>query len=128
MKSFLFTNGTLDLVTSMVLASTYGIGIAIAAVVLFLWQGGIYLGASFLTEFISDPFMTELSIVGGFLIAASGISILKIKDFKTMNRAVPAGPCDLFLRKKSDRLTATRSTRTPRHRQPSKVPQLQSKG
>ena len=84
-ETFLFTNGTLDLVTSMVLASTYGIGIAIAAVVLFLWQGGIYLGASFLAEFISDPFMTELSIVGGFLIAASGISILKIKDFKTMN-------------------------------------------
>ena len=73
-ETFLFTNGTLDLVTSMVLA-----------VVLFLWQGGIYLGAGFLAEFISDPFMTELSIVGGFLIAASGISILKIKDFKTMN-------------------------------------------
>ena len=84
-ETFLFTNGTLDLVTSMVLASTYGIGIAAAAVVLFLWQGGIYLGAGFLAEFISDPFMTELSIVGGFLIAASGISILKIKDFKTMN-------------------------------------------
>ena len=84
-ETFLFTNGTLDLVTSMVLASTYGIGIAFAAGVLFLWQGGIYLGASFLTEFISDTFMTELSIVGGFLIAASGFSILKIKDFKTMN-------------------------------------------
>lgn len=84
-ETFLFTNGTLDLVTSMVLASTYGIGIAAAAVVLFLWQGGIYLGAGFLAEFISDPFMTELSIVGGFLIAASGVSILKIKDFKTMN-------------------------------------------
>ena len=69
----------------MVLASTYGIGIAIAGVVLFLWQGGIYLGAGFLADFISDSFMTELSIVGGFLIAASGVSILKIKDFKTMN-------------------------------------------
>ena len=84
-ETFLFTNGTLDLVTSMVLASTFGIGIAAAAVVLFLWQGGIYLGAGFLADFISDPFMTELSIVGGFLIAASGVSILKIKDFKTMN-------------------------------------------
>ena len=30
-ETFLFTNGTLDLVTSMVLASTYGIGIAILA-------------------------------------------------------------------------------------------------
>ena len=84
-ETFLFTNGTLDLVTSMVLASTYGIGIAVSAIVLFLWQGGIYLGAGFLADFISDPFMVELSIVGGFLIAASGVSILKIKDFKTMN-------------------------------------------
>lgn len=84
-NTYLFTNGTLDLVTSMVLASTYGIGIALAAVVLFIWQGSIYLGAGFLQEFISPEFMTELSVVGGFLIAASGISILKIKDFKTMN-------------------------------------------
>jgi len=84
-NTYLFTNGTLDLVTSMVLASTYGIGIALAAVVLFLWQGSIYLCAGFLETFISPEFMTELSVVGGFLIAASGISILNIKKFKTMN-------------------------------------------
>lgn len=84
-NTYLFTNGTLDLVTSTVLASTYGIGIALAAIVLFLWQGAIYLGAGFLQGFISPEFMTELSVVGGFLIAASGISILKIKEFKTMN-------------------------------------------
>ncbi len=29
--------------------------------------------------------MTELSVVGGFLIASSGLSILNIKDCKTMN-------------------------------------------
>ena len=69
----------------MVLASTYGIGIAIAGIVLFLWQGAIYLGAGFLGDFISPEFMTELSVVGGFLIAASGINILGIKQFKTMN-------------------------------------------
>lgn len=84
-NTYLFTNGTLDLVTSMVLASTYGIGIALAAIVLFLWQGFIYLCAGFLESFISPEFMTELSVVGGFLIAASGISILNIKEFKTMN-------------------------------------------
>ncbi len=42
-NTYLFTNATLDFVTSMVLASTYGIGIALSAVVLFLWQGSIYL-------------------------------------------------------------------------------------
>lgn len=83
--TYLFTNATLDLVSSMVLASTYGIGIALAAVVLFFWQGAIYLGASFLSGFLSAPLMAEISIVGGVLIATSGLSILKIKDCRTMN-------------------------------------------
>ncbi len=83
--TYLFTNGTLDLVTSMALASTYGIGIALAAAVLFLWQGTIYLCAGGLSGFLSPEFMTELSITGGFLIAASGINILGIRQFKTMN-------------------------------------------
>lgn len=83
--TYLFTNATLDLVTSCVLASAYGIGIALAAGVLFLWQGGIYLIALMAGEFMSADMMTELSIVGGFLIASSGISILGIKKIKTLN-------------------------------------------
>lgn len=83
--TFLFTNATLDFVTSMVLASTYGIGIGLAAPVLFLWQGAIYLGAGALAGFLSEALMTEISIVGGFLIAASGLSILEVKECKTMN-------------------------------------------
>ncbi len=83
--TYLFTNATLDLVTSMVLASTYGFGIAIAAGVLFLTQGGIYLVASLVGDFISADLMCEISIVGGFLIAASGLSILEIKNLKTLN-------------------------------------------
>ena len=83
--TYLFTNATLDFVTSMVLASTYGIGMAWAAGVLFLWQGAIYLLAMVLGNFMSTSMMVELSTVGGFLIASSGLSILKIKDCKTMN-------------------------------------------
>ncbi|MEG6616753.1 DUF554 domain-containing protein [Peptococcaceae bacterium 1198_IL3148] len=84
--TYLFTNATLDLVTSMVLASTYGIGMIFAAPILFVWQGSIYLVASYLSEsFFSGDLMTELSIVGGVLIASSGISILQIKDCKTIN-------------------------------------------
>ncbi len=83
--TYLFTNATLDLVTSMVLASTYGIGMALAAVVLFLWQGSIYLSAGLLSGFISPELMTEISIVGGVLIFSSGLSILGIKDCKALN-------------------------------------------
>ena len=69
----------------MVLASTYGIGIALAAPVLFCWQGGIYLLATFLGEFMSPELMCEISVVGGFLIASSGLAILNIKNLKTLN-------------------------------------------
>ena len=83
--TFLFTNATLDFVTSMVLASTYGIGIAIAAGVLFLWQGGIYLLATCVASSLSADLLTEVSILGGILIFSSGLSILKVKDLKALN-------------------------------------------
>lgn len=83
--TFLFTNAMLDFVTSMVLASTYGIGMALAAGVLFAWQGSIYGLTMLLGNFITENMMTELSIVGGFLIASSGLAILNIKDCRTLN-------------------------------------------
>ena len=84
-NTFLYTNATLDLVTSLVLATSYGIGIILAAPVLFVWQGALYFGASGVAEYLNGPLMTEISLVGGFLIACSGLSVLKIKEFKTMN-------------------------------------------
>jgi len=83
--TYLFTNATLDLVTSMALAATYGIGIAFAAVVLFIWQSSIYLSAQYIEPFLTDALMTEVSIVGGILILSSGLSILGIKDSKALN-------------------------------------------
>lgn len=84
-NTYLFTNATLDLVTSAVLATTYGIGILWAAPVLFLWQGAIYLLTLLAGNIIPTPLVTEISVVGGVLIAASGFSILGIKDCKTIN-------------------------------------------
>lgn len=84
-NSYLFTNATLDFVTSMVLSSTYGLGIGLSAIVLFLWQGSIYLFAEALSPFLTQELLTEISIVGGFLIASSGLGILEIRDCKTLN-------------------------------------------
>ncbi len=84
-NTFLFTNATLDFVTSTVLAATYGIGMALAAPILFCWQGSIYLIARLCGNIISDELLCEMSIVGGTLIAASGLAILEIKDCKTLN-------------------------------------------
>ena len=86
-NTFLFTNSTLDLVTSMVFATTYGIGIIITAPILFCWQGMFYLIAKLAggTAIMQGTLVNELAIVGGVLIISSGLSILEIKDCKTLN-------------------------------------------
>lgn len=83
--TFLFTNGSLIFVVAMVLASNFGFGIAWSSVVLFFWQGAIYLIALSLRSAIPDALITELSIVGGALIVASGITLLGLKPIKTLN-------------------------------------------
>ena len=57
------------------------------ALVLFLWQGGIYLVAYLLHsgDIIPEALMVEISIVGGLLLLSSGLAILNIKDCKTIN-------------------------------------------
>ena len=57
----------------------------LAAPVLFCWQGMFYAIAYFFGEAMPEPMRVELSIVGGVLIVCSGISILGIKDCKTVN-------------------------------------------
>ena len=84
-NTFLYTNAVLDGITSTVLSSAFGFGIAIAAAVLFCWQGSIYLLASVIEPFITDALMTEISLVGGILILSSGLGILGIKQIRTLN-------------------------------------------
>ena len=84
-NTYLFTNAVLDGITSTVLASTFGIGIALAALVLFCWQGAIYLLAGAIAPYVTSDLLTELSLVGGALIFSSSLGILGIKQIKTLN-------------------------------------------
>ena len=97
-NTYLYTNATLDLVTSAVLAATYGWGMLLAAPVLFCWQGAIYLITQAAGNVISQDLVTEISIVGGVLIVSSGLGILEIKDCKTLNLLPSLGvPVVFFL-------------------------------
>ena len=84
-NTFLYTNATLDLVTSTIFASTYGIWMILAAPILFCWQGMFYWVAKISSTAISNALMAELLIIGGLMIVASGLSLLKLKDCKTLN-------------------------------------------
>ena len=86
-NTFLFTNSTLDFVTSTVFGASYGIGMVFSSVILFCWQGSIYLIASVTSdaEIMQGPLLNEMCIVGGLLILSSGLSLLNLKDCKTLN-------------------------------------------
>lgn len=83
--TMLFTNAMLDGLTSMILASTFGIGMMFAAVILFIWQGTIWLMAGYIEPFMTPALMVQISLIGGILIMGTGISILEIKKIKTIN-------------------------------------------
>ena len=68
------------------LSSTFGIGIALAAIILFCWQGAIYLLAGLLAPFITDTLMTEISLVGGVLILS--VSYTHLDVYKRQGRVL----------------------------------------
>ena len=84
-NTYLMTAATLNLVTMIVVASSYGFGVSLTALVVFAWQGGIYGIAKLSSNFISEALISEVSIVGGVLIAAAGLGVMHIKDCKTIN-------------------------------------------
>lgn len=84
-NTYLFTNATLDFVSSIILSSAYSIGIAIAALVLFCWQGSIYAFAGLIAPYMTPQLMAEVSILGGVFLMSSGFGILQIRDCKTLN-------------------------------------------
>lgn len=84
-NTYLMTGATLNLVTMVVIASSYGFGTALTAVALFAWQSAIYGISKLSATFISEELIGEVSVVGGVLIAAAGLGVLNIKDCKTIN-------------------------------------------
>ena len=84
-NTYLMTAATLNLVTMVVVASSYGFGVAITSVAVLVWMSAIYGIALVSRSFISEELISEVSLVGGILIAASGLGVLHIKDCKTIN-------------------------------------------
>ena len=81
----LFAKSVLDGIGSVVFASTLGIGVLFSAVSVFLYQGAITVGASFLKQFLTPEVVSQMSAVGGLLILAIGIGLLEIRKLKIGN-------------------------------------------
>ena len=81
----LFAKSVLDGLGSIVFAASLGIGVLFSAVSVFVYQGGITMGASFLKQFLTDPVISQMSAVGGLLIVAMGFNMLEVVKIKVAN-------------------------------------------
>jgi uncharacterized protein len=87
--TILYTKSLLDGISAMLLTATLGIGVIFSAAALFLYQGAIALSAKYITSFLSaaelELVVTEVSAVGGILVAAIGLGMLDIKKINVVN-------------------------------------------
>ncbi len=81
----LFAKSVLDGISSIVFASTMGIGVMLSAVSVFIYQGAITLGAGFLKNILTDAVIADMSVVGSLLIMGLGLNILGASKIKIAN-------------------------------------------
>ena len=80
----------LDGISSVVFASSLGIGVAFSGAAVLIYQGLISLSASFIAPYLGgDAVIAEMTCVGSLLIAALSLNMLGITKIKVMN-LVPA--------------------------------------
>lgn len=84
-NQLLFAKSCLDFVSSIILAASLGVGVLLASVFVFVFQGAIALSAGLLSPILSDPVIAEMTSVGGLLILALGLNFTGATKFKVMN-------------------------------------------
>jgi len=81
----LMTKSILDLISSCVFASALGIGVLLSAGFVLVFQGAIVLLAQYVSPFLGDAVIAEMTCAGSILIIGLGLNILGVTQLKIMN-------------------------------------------
>ncbi len=81
----IFTKSILDLFSSCMLSASLGIGVIFAAVFVFVFQGGLVLGAGLIEPILSDSAIAEITCTGSLMILALGLNLTGLSKFKVAN-------------------------------------------
>ena len=77
--------------SSIIFASSFGIGVVFSAIPLTIYQGGIALLSGVLAPFLTDALINEMSAVGSILIIALSINMLELtKERIRVGNMLPA--------------------------------------
>jgi uncharacterized protein len=92
LKDGLYNDGTLiktksvmDGFAALLLASRYGRSVSFSAITVFVIQGGLTLFSGSLTFLTSQRMMNNIDGVGGIIVLAIGLNLLKLKNIKTID-------------------------------------------
>lgn len=83
--TLLYTKSIMDGVSSLVLASSFGIAVLFSAVPVLLYQGSLTLIARYASAFMDEGMISDLTSVGGILLVGLALNILKIRDINVVN-------------------------------------------
>lgn len=83
--SILYAKALIDGVTSIIFASTLGIGVLFSAISVVFYQGTITLLASYISGLLTSAIILEMSATGGLLIAAIGFNLLGTSRIRVGN-------------------------------------------
>lgn len=85
----LLMKGIIDGFTAIILSSTLGIGVAFAAMPVFLYQSIITLFSTQISRFIPDEllefFISEMTATGGLMIIAIGLNLIGLTKIRVAN-------------------------------------------
>ncbi|KOA19588.1 putative membrane protein YdfK [Clostridium homopropionicum DSM 5847] len=81
----LFAKSVLDGITSIIFASSLGIGVLLSAASVFVYQGLITLCASSLKGVLIADVINNMTAIGGFLIIALALNMLNATKIKVAN-------------------------------------------
>ena len=94
--SIIYAKALIDGTVSVIFTASMGIGVMLAAVPVLFYQGAITLAAGSLQTLITDPMLAEVSGVGGVLIIAISLNMLKLTKIKLAN-LLPGLPLAVLL-------------------------------
>lgn len=84
-NQMLYTKSLLDLISSTMLAETFGFGVILSAVFVLVFQGSLVLLSGLLQNLLNSAAIAEMTCVGSVIIIALGLNLTGISKFKVAN-------------------------------------------
>lgn len=83
--TILFAKSTLDGIIAIILTANMGVGVALSALSVLLYQGTLTMLAGVLEPVLTTSMINEVTATGGVLIMAIGVNMLKVTQIRISN-------------------------------------------